>query len=220
MTRPLAILGGTFDPIHFGHLRAAWDAAEALDADVRIVPSRIPPHRPQPVASTEHRVKMLELALARQARLTLDRRELDREGPSYTIDTLTALREEIGADRSLVLLVGVDAFAGLPSWKRWVELFDLAHIGVLTRPGHDVGIPAVLAGAAQAREVRGTAALRGSPSGLVARIPVTPLEISASAIRALFAAGHEPRYLVPDAVLEYVRKHGTYSRSAPDRGAS
>jgi nicotinate-nucleotide adenylyltransferase len=210
MIRPLAILGGTFDPIHFGHLRSAWDAAEALDADVRLVPSNVPPHRPQPRASAAQRTRMLELALAGQDRLTIDRRELEREGASYTIDTLIALREEIGARRSLVLLLGADAFAGLPSWKRWAELFDHAHIGVLTRPGHEDSWPAKLADAVSNREVHGAASLSGVPSGLVARIAVTPLEISASAIRALLATGHEPRYLVPDAVLEYARSEGVY----------
>lgn len=208
--KPLAIFGGTFDPIHFGHLRTAWEAGEALDADVRLVPSRVPPHRPQPVASAAQRRKMVELALARQGRLTLDARELERDGHSYTIDTLIELRKEIGAERSLVLLVGADAFAGFPSWKRWVELFDHAHVGVLTRPGHEDALPDVLAATVATREVRGPSALRDAPSGLVVRLPVTPLEISASAIRALLAAGHEPRYLVPDAVIEYVRREGLY----------
>jgi nicotinate-nucleotide adenylyltransferase len=208
--KPLAIFGGTFDPIHFGHLRTAWEAAEALDAEVRLVPSRVPPHRPQPVASAEQRARMVELALAGQDRLAIDRRELEREGHSYTIDTLIGLREEIGAERPLVLLVGADAFAGLPSWKRWIELFEHAHVGVLTRPGHEDALPAVLAATVETRAVHGTSALRESPSGLVVRLPVTPLEISASAIRALLAAGHEARYLVPDAVLAYAQREGVY----------
>src|SRR6185436_15078858 len=112
--------------------------------------------------------------LAGQDRLALDPRELDREGHSYTIDTLLGLRAEIGPERPLVLLVGADAFAGFPSWKRWVELFDHAHIGVLTRPGHDDALPEALASTLETREVHGTAPLRDSPAGLVARIPVTP----------------------------------------------
>lgn len=215
--RPLAIFGGTFDPVHYGHLRAAWDAAEALDAEVRMIPSRVPPHRMQPQARAEQRAKMLELALAGQDRLRIDLRELEREGPSYTVDTLAGLRAEIGPDRPLILLLGADAFAGLPTWHRWTELFDHAHIAVLTRPGHGVGLPDVLAAACESREVHGTAPLRATPASLVARIPVTPLDISASAIRALLAAGHEPRYLVPDAVLEYAREHGIYAQTATPR---
>src|SRR5579885_3221529 len=135
-TRPLAILGGTFDPVHLGHLRAAWEAGEALDAEVRLIPTNVPPHRPAPVANAQQRAAILRAALTGQDRLKLDTRELDRAGPSYTFDTLTSLREEIGAQRALVVLLGADAFAGLPSWHRWRELLDLAHIAVLTRPGH------------------------------------------------------------------------------------
>src|SRR6185312_1151077 len=120
--RPLAILGGTFDPVHLGHLRAAWEAAEALDAEVRLVPAHVPPHRSAPVASAPQRVAILRAALAGQDRLKLDTRELDRDGPSYTYDTLAGLRPEIGA-RPLVLLIGSDAFAALPTWHRWRELF-------------------------------------------------------------------------------------------------
>ena len=138
MTRPLAILGGTFDPVHNAHLRVAWEAAEQLDAEVRLIPANVPPHRDQPIASAHERAAILRAALAGQDRLALDERELRREGPSWTIDTLIELRDEIGAERPLVLLVGADAFLGLPSWHRWGELFDYAHIGVLTRPGHEI----------------------------------------------------------------------------------
>jgi len=129
--KPLAILGGTFDPVHIGHLNAAWEAAELLDADVRLMPANVPPHRPPPIASAQQRAAMLRAALQGQSRLALDTRELEREGPSYTVDTLAGLRAEQD-DRPLILLLGEDAFAALPSWHRWRELFDLAHIGVLT----------------------------------------------------------------------------------------
>jgi nicotinate-nucleotide adenylyltransferase len=132
--KPLAIFGGTFDPIHIGHLSVAWEAAELLDAEVRLMPASVPPHRSSPTASAEQRVEMLRAALRGQSRLMLDTRELDRSGPSYTIDTLHELRREFG-DRPLVLLLGADAFAGLRSWHRWRELFDVTHIGMLNRPG-------------------------------------------------------------------------------------
>jgi nicotinate-nucleotide adenylyltransferase len=199
--RPLAILGGTFDPVHLGHLRAAWEAAEAMDADVHLVPANVPPHRPAPIANAQQRAAILRAALAGQERLKLDTRELDRAGPSYTFDTLSSLREESGTQRPLVLLIGADAFALLPTWHRWRELFDLAHIGVLTRPGHAPPLPDELSEAIASREAQDAQALRASAAGRVLRIAITPLEISATKIRALLREGHEPRWLVPDAVL-------------------
>jgi len=202
MTRPLAILGGTFDPVHNAHLRVAWEAAELLDAEVRLVPANVPPHRDQPVASARERAAILRAALAGQDRMTIDERELSRDGPSWTIDTLIELREEIGDERSLVLLVGADAFLGLPSWHRWGELFDYAHIGVLTRPGHDIAVlPTELRIKVASRRCADPAALGQTAAGRVLPIPVTPLEISATLIRDVLAAGGEPRYLMPDGVL-------------------
>jgi nicotinate-nucleotide adenylyltransferase len=199
--KPLAIFGGTFDPIHNAHLRVAWEAAEFLDAEVLLLPASVPPHRDQPVANAQQRAACVRAALAGQDRLILDPRELRREGPSYTIDTLIELRAEFGETRPLVLLVGADAFAGLPTWHRWRELFDHAHIGVLTRPGHDGALPTELRTKIASRRCTGVAMLRESPAGRVLPIPVTPLEISATQIRELLAAGHEPRWLVPDALF-------------------
>jgi len=199
--RPIAILGGTFDPVHNAHLRVAWEAAEALDADVRLMPAHVPPHRPAPVASANQRVAMLRAALAGQTRLTLDERELRRDAPSYTVETLRELRAELGNDRSLILLIGADAFAGLPTWHEWTALFDLAHLVVLTRPGHDADPPAQLLSAIADRRADGASELRRSARGRVLELAVTPLEISASAVRALLALGREPRWLVPDVLL-------------------
>ena len=203
MMQPLAILGGTFDPVHNAHLRVAWEAAERLDAEVRLIPANVPPHRDQPVASARERAAILRAALAGQDRLVLDERELGREGLSWTIDTLIELRDEIGAERPLVLLVGADAFLGLPSWHRWGEMFDYAHIGVLTRPGHEIGtLPTELRIKVASRRTNDPGALRETPSGRVLPMPVTPLEISATWIRDVLAAGGEPRYLMPDSVIE------------------
>ena len=198
--RPLAILGGTFDPIHNAHLRVAWEAGECLEAEVRLLPASVPPHREQPVATAAERVAMIRAALTGQERITLDTRELQRAGPSYTVDTLLELREEVGPDRPLVLLVGADAFAGLPTWHRWHELFRLAHVGVLTRPGHDAPLPSELRVRIISRRARDPRTLVESPAGRVLWIPVTPLEISASHIRRLLADGRDPRWLVPEAV--------------------
>jgi nicotinate-nucleotide adenylyltransferase len=197
--RPLAILGGTFDPVHLGHLNAAWEAAELLDAEVHLVPASVPPHRPPPIASAAQRVAILRAALQDQSRLTLDTRELERSGPSYTIDTLSALRAEHG-DRPLVLLLGADAFAGLASWHRWRELFEFAHIGVLVRPGLAPALPDELEQAVGPRRAP-AAALRTTRAGAVATLAITPLEISATRIRDLLATGREPRYLLPAGVF-------------------
>ncbi len=199
--RPLAILGGTFDPVHLGHLRVAWEAAEALDAEVRLLPARQPPHRPQPVAGAAQRVAMLRAALAGQSRLGLDLRELEREGASYTVDTLASLREEIGAQRPLVLLLGQDACAGLPTWHRWRELFERAHLAMLTRPAGMPAWPQALQAQWRRRLASSPAALREAPAGRVLALRVSALEISASHVRALLAAGREPRWLLPDALL-------------------
>lgn len=200
--KPLAIFGGTFDPVHVGHLRAAWEASEWLDAEVCMMPARTPPHRPPTVAAAEARVALLRTALAGQTRLRLDARELCREGPSYTVDTLLELRAEIGPVRPLVLLLGADAFAGLAAWDRWEQLFELAHVAVLTRPGGASNdLPAVLERAVAPRRVPRVEALRACAAGCVCGLDVTPIDISASAVRSLLAKGHSPRYLVPDAVL-------------------
>lgn len=199
--RPIAILGGTFDPVHVAHLRVAWEAAEALDAQVRLMPAHVPPHRPAPVASAAQRVAMLRAALVGQDRLTLDTRELDRDAPSYTVDTLREMRVEFGATRSLILLLGADAFAGLPTWHEWPALFELAHIAVLTRPGHGQDLPPALKAAIEPRRADSPSALHRAAAGKVINLTVTELEISASAVRALLVAGRDPRWLVPEALV-------------------
>ena len=210
--QPLAIFGGTFDPVHIGHLRAAWEASEALDAEVRIVPAKIPPHRPQPVASADERVAMLRAALAGQQRLQLDLRELERAGPSYTFDTLASLRQEIGDERPLVLLIGADAFAGLSDWHRWRELFDLAHVCVLTRPAQIPAMPDALAAEVAARKTESVNGLRAAAAGKVLDMVVSALGISATRIRALLAEGRAPRWLVPQALIDDAALLAPYRR--------
>ena len=200
-SKPLAIFGGTFDPVHLGHLSVAWEASELLDADVRLMPASVPPHRPAPTASPAQRVAMLRAALQGQSRLTVDTRELERAGPSYTIDTLIELRAEQG-DRPLVLLIGADAFANLATWHRWRELFDAAHIGVLSRPGVDARLPGALEREVADRRMADVSALRGLPAGKLIELAVTPLEISATRIRELLAAGRDPRYLLPAGLFD------------------
>ncbi|KAA0070159.1 nicotinate-nucleotide adenylyltransferase [Rhodanobacter sp. T12-5] len=199
--KPLALFGGTFDPVHLGHLSVAWEAAELLDAEVRLLPASVPPHREAPVASAAQRVAILRTALQGQSRLTLDTRELDRAGPSWTIDTLHELRAEQG-ERPLVLLLGADAFAGLATWHRWHELFDVAHIGVLSRPGVSARLPDELEREVADRRVAEASDLRALPAGKVIELAVTPLEISATRVRELLAAGRDPRYLLPAGLFD------------------
>ncbi len=199
--KPLAIFGGTFDPVHLGHLCVAWEAAELLDADVLMMPSGIPPHRPPPIASADQRVAMLQVALRDQSRLILDTRELARSGPSYTVDTMVELRAEQG-DRPLVLLLGADAFAGLPDWHGWRSLFELAHIGVLSRPGDQALLSGALTEVADGRWIDDASALCMQPSGKLIALSVTSLEISATRIRELLAAGREPRYQLPAGLFD------------------
>ena len=207
----LAIFGGTFDPVHLGHLSVAWEAAELLDAEVRLMPASVPPHRDAPVASATQRAAILRAALHGQSRLTLDTRELDRAGPSYTIDTLHELRAEQG-DRPLVLLVGADAFANLASWHRWRELFAVAHVGVLSRPGVSASLPDELEREVTDRRVVDAADLRSLPAGKLIELAVTPLEISATRIRALLAAGRDPRYLLPAGLFDSTGLLSPYRR--------
>ncbi len=200
-SKPLALFGGTFDPVHLGHLSVAWEAAELLDAEVRLLPASVPPHRAPPIATAAQRVAILRAALRGQSRLTLDTRELDRAGPSWTIDTLHELRAEQG-ERPLVLLLGADAFAGLASWHRWRELFGVAHIGVLSRPGISADLPEELEREVAGRRIADAAGLRALPAGKVVDLAVTPLEISATRIRELLAAGRDPRYLLPAGLFD------------------
>jgi nicotinate-nucleotide adenylyltransferase len=145
---------------------------------------------------------MLRAALAGQQRLELDLRELEREGPSYTFDTLASLRAEFGNERPLVLLIGADAFAGLSEWHRWRELFGLAHICVLTRPAQIPAMSEMLAAEVAARKTESLATLRGTPAGKVLDMVVSALGISATRIRGLLAEGREPRWLVPQALID------------------
>jgi len=132
---PIGLLGGTFDPIHFGHLRLAQELADALGlARVRFIPTGIPPHRDSPEVSGAHRLQMVRIAIAGNLLFEADDREIRREGVNYTYDTLTELRDELG-ERPLCLLMGADAFAALTTWHRWQELFDLAHVVIAHRPG-------------------------------------------------------------------------------------
>lgn len=207
-------MGGTFDPVHIGHLRSAYEAAQALNAVVRLMPAPVPPHRPQPLASAADRLRMLELAVGEVPELQVDGRELRREGPSYSVDTLIELRAEFGIDQPLALIVGADAFAALPTWSRWQQLFELAHVVVLNRPGAASMLdwPSALRAEVTNRHCSDAAQLRAHAGGMVFALAVTPLAISATAIRDCFARGEKPRWLVPDVVLAHIADKQLYLR--------
>lgn len=214
---PIGILGGTFDPIHYGHLRLAEELGERLRLEeVRFFPSGTPPHRSAPAVTADHRLAMTRLAAAGNARFTVDDRELRRAGPGYTFDTLKELRADLGDARPLALLLGADAFLEFATWHRWREIFGLAHVAVAHRPGFPVErwaerMPEPLAREYSARLMQQPLAIHLSPAGGIVIVPFTALEISATAIRDMLHAGASPRYLLPGAVLDYIRSHGLYS---------
>lgn len=212
----VGIFGGTFDPVHYGHLRSALELVELLGLqEMRLIPGRQPPHRGAPDGAPEARLEMLRLAAADQPGFVVDSREMRRQGPSYTVDTLEELRAEFGPERPLVLCLGVDAFLGLGSWHRWEAIPRLAHVVVMHRPGWHLeqskvkGCEDALALLAE-RQVETPAALTQAAAGLVLLLAVTRLEISATDIRSRMANGLSGRYLLPDSVCDYIRRHGLY----------
>jgi nicotinate-nucleotide adenylyltransferase len=212
---PLGIIGGTFDPVHFGHLRLAEEAAETLGlGGVIWLPAGQPPHRQAPGTDPAHRLAMVRLAIAGRPGFSVDSGEIETAAPSYTVNTLQRLRGQFGEQRPLVLLLGSDAFAGLADWHRWRELFGLAHIAVATRPGFALAtadLPPVLVEELRRRSVDGPAALGRRPAGGILDFAMTPLAISATALRRRLSAGGSARYLLPDGVLDYIRRNHLYS---------
>lgn len=209
------IFGGSFDPIHYGHLRIAEEFAEALGLDlVRLVPTANPPHRAGAVASDAQRLAMCQAAVADNPRLAVDDRELRRESVCYTIDTLSEIRAELGPKAPLAWLIGADSFLNLDRWHRWRELFDLGCLAVACRPGFDLARWQESASAPLLEQVlpriQSLSVTPASETGTIALLPTTPLAISSTAIRAQLAAGHSARYLLPDAVLDYAGRHLLY----------
>ena len=213
MTEPLGLFGGTFDPVHFGHLRLAEEAIGNLGlGGVRWIPAGQPPHRGAPQVTGQQRLEMVLRSTAGNARFSVDASEVEAAAPSYTVHTLERLRDEIGLDRPLVLLVGADAFAGLPTWHRWRDLFGLAHIAVAQRPGFPVAagsLPPELAAEFTVR-LSDAAGLQLAPAGGIVTFTMTQLAISATRLRELLATGKSVRYLLPDGVLDYINLYQLY----------
>lgn len=213
----VGIFGGTFDPIHYGHLRLAEELAEALElAVVRLIPAGHPPHRRRPRASARHRLEMTRLAVAGNPRFVLDEREIAKTGPCYSVDTLAALRAELPAETPLVLFMGGDAFLGLTTWHDWRRLLDLAHIAVAQRPGFTAAswedaLPDALRTLLSTRRCELAGELAEKPAGGIFLHSITQLDISASQIRARALRGKSLRYLLPEAVIAYINENRLYA---------
>ena len=210
---PIGIFGGTFDPIHYGHLRSAFELLQALRlSEVRFMPAGDPPHRDVTIASPEQRLKMVRAAIGQQPGFNVDDRELRRAGPSYSVDTLAELRAEM-PDRSLCLILGMDAFLGLPKWHRWQDILKLAHLVVAHRPGWraptmgPLGELLVDGGTGRVDD------LHEAKAGRIFIHAVTQLEISSTEVRNLSASGRDPRYLMPDAVRDLIQQSACYTRT-------
>ena len=209
---PIGIFGGTFDPIHFGHLRTAFELLQSLRlAELRFVPAGDPPHRGAPLADASARLAMVRAATADQPGFVVDDREIRRAGPSYTVTTLHELRAELPA-RPLCLIIGMDAFLGLPQWHRWREILELAHLVVAHRPGWQAPDAGVLGELLCARLAASPDDLHQSAAGRILVQPVTQLEISSTELRALIVANRDPRYLMPDSVRDIIIETACYTR--------
>lgn len=210
MTRRIGLLGGTFDPVHYGHLRGALEVRDCLQLDeLRLIPSARPPHRDQPGATAQQRLAMVRLAVGEHSGLLVDDRELWRDAPSYTVETLESLRGELGNTVTLFVILGWDAFCGLPGWHRWEDLLQLASLVVLQRPEQDQDLPEVLKDLLAARSINDPRQA-SARHGQILCLSQTPLAISATHIRALLTSGQSPRFLLPDAVLDYIETNGLY----------
>lgn len=210
---PIGIFGGTFDPIHYGHLRTAFEMLQALRfAEVRFVPSGDPPHRGETYATAEQRLEMVAAATRNEARFVVDDRELQRSGPSYTVDTLASIREE-QPDVPMGLILGMDAFLGLDRWHRWGELLNFAHVVVAHRPGWRAPDYGPLGELIETHGTHRIEDLHETPANRIHIHAVTQLEISSTEIRELVMAGRDPRFLMPDVVRDVIMNSSCYTNS-------
>ena len=208
---PVGVLGGTFNPVHYGHLRSALELVQSLGLEqLRLMPCAVPPHREAPTCSATHRAAMVELAVAGEPHLACDSRELQRSGKSYTIDSLMDIRRELDADQSLCLVMGCDAVLSIDTWHHWQELLDWAHIVVIARPGWHLPQAGVVAEWLESYRLASVDALRQKAAGGIIIEELRPLAISSTEIRDLLAAGQSARYLLPEAVLDYIKTHNLY----------
>ncbi|MDJ0916676.1 MAG: nicotinate-nucleotide adenylyltransferase [Woeseiaceae bacterium] len=215
----MGVFGGTFDPIHYGHLRTAFEMLQALRfQNVCFIPCGDPPHRGSTFAAAHERLAMVEAAVEGQAGFFVDDREVRRDGPSYSVETLEALRDE-NPDHSLALIIGMDAFLGLTTWHRWQDLLTLAHIVVAHRPGWRAPDMGQLGELIEQHGTHRVEDLHDAASGRIHIHAVTQLEIASTDIRDLIAGGRDPRFLMPDSVRAYIRRNGCYGGLATEENA-
>ncbi len=209
--KAIGVLGGTFDPIHNGHLRMALEFYESLDlTKVHIIPCHRPVHRKMPTASPEQRMAMVACAIANEPALYADPREIRRQSPSYMIDTLLDLHEEF-PNTPLCLMLGIDAFLGFTSWHRWQDILQEAHLIVAHRPQYALPESGMIANLLNTHLQREVSFIHENMAGGIIFRPITSLDISATDIRKQIALGRNPRYLLPDSVYDYIKQHGIYS---------
>lgn len=207
---PRIVLGGTFDPVHFGHLRMAQEMLNKFpSADVFLMPSAYPPHRTEPAASPEQRIEMLRLVLDNIPNLHVDTRELERETPSYSVISLGEIRKEIG-DKSLIFIMGTDAFAKLEQWHRWQELLNLTNILVIGRPSCELPKKGTVAEVYTQCSVSSALELANHQYGKIAYYQMPQLDISSTFIRKQIKNGKSPRFLMPSVIIEYIQAHSLY----------
>jgi nicotinate-nucleotide adenylyltransferase len=212
----IGLFGGTFDPIHYGHLRTAYELLHKLRLDeVRFIPCARPPHRSVDVTPSDLRVRMLASAIAAEPGFVIDERELARAGPSYTVDTLTSVRAEY-PHSSLCLLLGMDAFLDLPSWHEWGRLLDLAHLVVAHRPGWQVPREGALGALLDRHQTDSPVGLRSAIAGRIHVEPVTQLEVSSTDLRRSIRDGIKPKYLLPKEVLSIIVETECYGTTTQD----
>jgi len=221
VNRSIAILGGTFDPIHFGHLRTALEVKQTIPVDeVRLVPCGLPAHRDFPQTSTQHRLQMLELAIEEAPDLVLDPREISREGHSYSVETLESLRVEFGDLVPIYMVIGMDSYMSLAGWHRWQELLNFVHIFVVNRPGSRLETSSHMSSyLKEHRAINETDYINQSHGKIIVK-DFSPLDISSTRIRELLAAGKSPRYLLPEQVLNYIRDNGLYDATTSQTNLS
>lgn len=209
--QPIGLFGGTFDPIHHGHLRTALELYQALNLkEVRMIPCYLPVHRKLPNATHEHRVAMLECAVKSEPALVVDYCEINRKSPSYTIDTVKELREQYPTT-PLCFIMGIDAMLGFTSWDDWEIILQKVHLIIAHRPNYQLPKTGIIADLLKERLKKHPEAISDSVAGNIILQPVTALEISATDIRKQIASGKNPRYLLPDSVYDYILENGVYS---------
>jgi len=207
----IGIFGGTFDPVHIGHLRTALELREHLGLEaMHLMPCGDPAHRAAPLTSAAQRLAMVELAVAGENGLVADDREVRRGGQTWTVDTLIQLRAEWGSELPLCLCIGMDSLVHLNSWKRWRELIELAHIVVAARPGWALPAEGELGSWIEARRIDSSEALHTAPAGSLYIAEMTLLPVAATDLRGALRSGHSIRYLTPDSVIDYIQYHHLY----------